>query len=222
MRGGVNFCLNPARPFSTFCVSAPVLPALSKLYNQPLWQDFQVVAKSSFSFSITPFATARLIIACSAELIGRGCLSARVLPHPHCTQYAGASRSRPAPARDQNPCLEQLSAGDVLRAIPATETAILPRQLRRRHAARSSGPMSLEPLVVRNRRFATFAVRPNASGSFVFPGLRRDDMVGSETRNEHDWITGSQAGTISAMGTGRSLSSGLPKAGPLGRCDEKG
>jgi hypothetical protein len=123
-----------------------------------------------------------LIIACSAELIGRGCLSARVLPHPHSTQYVGASRSRPAPARDQNPCLEQLSVGDVLRAIPATETAILPRQLRRRHAARSSGPMSLEPLVVRNRRFATFAVRPNASGSFVFPGMSNPPSPSSSSR----------------------------------------
>ncbi len=31
---------------------------------------------------------------------------------------------------------------------------------------------------------------------------------------------GGKAGTHVTMGTGRSLSSGRPKAGPVGRCDE--
>jgi hypothetical protein len=35
-----------------------------------------------------------------------------------------------------------------------------------------------------------------------------------------DFLTASKAGIYVRMGTGRSLSSGRPKAGPVGRCDK--
>ena len=93
-----------------------------------------------------PLATVCLIIACKAGLIGREFLPARGLPHRHGTQYAGASLNRRAPAPDRIRCLEQLSVGDAPRAIRFAETAILPQQPRRLHAAQSSDPMSLDPL----------------------------------------------------------------------------
>jgi hypothetical protein len=60
------------------------------------------------------------------------------------------------------------------------------------------------------------------AGGDMDPGLRRDDMVGSETRDEHDWVTGSQAGTHFGHGHRPEPVLGPAEAGPVGRCDEKG